>query len=498
MISRSHVCWHVYGLLYRSDRNYNEAIKAYKQALRIDPENLQILRDLSMLQIQMRDLGGFEVTRNQLLTLKPNAKINWMAFALSRHLNGELRGAVKVIDTYMSTLGEGSSELGRCFESSELALYKNSILAEIPNNYKEALSHLSVCEGVVVDRGAWLLKRAEYQLRLSDFDAVRQTTIQMFQRGMTEHYLVHSLFMCSVLQTEPSIVDEVLTLRGTHTLATLIPLSEEQKGKLMEEYKTVLQPSFPHSDAMARIPYSFLKPEELIQKLDLRCRKDLPKGVPSLSSELCFYLISEANGKLFRVTDPVDCKSHPLYKMIVAMVDGYISNLTSISKFSATDEMEEPPSTLLWTWYLRASLHEVAGEYCKGIALLDKCIEHTSTIVDVYELKARLLRAAGDMDSAVECLDRGRNMDLQDRYINNQTAKYMLQAGKEDQALKCISLFTKHEGNPEKNLYEMQCSWYELELAACLAKKQDWGRSLKKYCKHRKLVSCVCFPCLLL
>jgi hypothetical protein len=29
--------------------------------LRIEPENLQILRDLSLLQIQMRDLDGYRV-----------------------------------------------------------------------------------------------------------------------------------------------------------------------------------------------------------------------------------------------------------------------------------------------------------------------------------------------------------------------------------------------------------------------------------------------------
>ena len=177
----------MYGLLHRSDHNYNEAIKAYKQALRIDAENLQILRDLSMLQIQMRDLSGFAITRNTLLTLKPNAKMNWMAFALARHLTGDLRGAVKVIDTYMGTLTEGSSELGRCFESGELALYKNSILAELPDNFKEALDHLNVCEGIVVDRGAWLMKKAEYQLKLKDYVAVKNSV-------RTEMFLAPSKF----------------------------------------------------------------------------------------------------------------------------------------------------------------------------------------------------------------------------------------------------------------------------------------------------------------
>ncbi len=34
---KSHVCWHVYGLLQRSDRKYDEAIKCYRNALRCDP-----------------------------------------------------------------------------------------------------------------------------------------------------------------------------------------------------------------------------------------------------------------------------------------------------------------------------------------------------------------------------------------------------------------------------------------------------------------------------
>lgn len=33
---QSHVCWHVFGLLQRSDRKYDEAIKAYRNALRWD------------------------------------------------------------------------------------------------------------------------------------------------------------------------------------------------------------------------------------------------------------------------------------------------------------------------------------------------------------------------------------------------------------------------------------------------------------------------------
>jgi N-alpha-acetyltransferase 15/16, NatA auxiliary subunit len=482
---RSHVCWHVYGLLHRADHDYNEAIKAYKQALRVDPQNLQILRDLSMLQIQMRDLHGFATTRNTLLTLKPNAKINWMAFALARHLSGDLLGAAKVIDIYLGTLSEGSAELGRCFESSELAMYKNSILGEIPNNFKEALDHLTACEAITVDRTNWLIKRAEYQLKLKDYSACLKTIHHLFERGSTENYRIHSIVMCALLKLDESFCDESMRLKGTQTLATMIPLTDDQKKILLDMYLNTLKYTFPQSVAIQRIPLSLLNEQEFQQAIELICRRDLRKGVPSLCSELKSFLWTTKNGRYVAIIDPADVKNHARFKMFVTIVEAYISSLISTSKFSATEDEEEPPSTILWTWFLRAGLHELAGEYKEGLELLEKCLEHSPTEVDIYELKARLLKAIGNIDGAVECLDKGRDLDRQDRYINNQTTKYMLQAGMEEESLKRISLFTRHEGHVEQNLYDMQCSWYELELAQCLVHKEDWGRSLKKYCKSR-------------
>lgn len=482
-LPRSHVCWHVYGLLHRADRNYNEAIKAYKQALRIDADNHQILKDLSLLQIQMRDLAGFEVTRRVILQEKPTGKINWLAFALARHLNDDHRGAVDVIDKYLETINQGEGGLPRGFEAGELTMYRNQILSEIPDNLHEALDHLESSKEVVVDRGSWLMARTKYQLHLGHFEAAKQSILEMFQRGMTENYRVHSMYMCAILELDPSLCEEAWNLPGTQTLASMMPLSTDQRNKILECYKIELFPAYSRSFAMERIPMNLVDEERLRASLDVFIRKQLVRGVPSLCRELTSFFLLERNGRFLIANDPFEVKSHRTYKMIVGLVDSYIKCLREQKKLLSNDEFEEPPSTELWTWYLRAGLYELAGEYNEGTTLLDKCIEHTPTAVDLYELKARMLKAAGDIKAAVDCLDKGRDLDRQDRYINNQTTKYMLEAGMEKDALERISLFTKHEGNPEANLYDMQCSWYELSLAACLAKKEKWGQSLRKYGK---------------
>lgn len=37
---KSHIVWHVYGLMHRADKNYEEALKCYVQANRIEQVSL--------------------------------------------------------------------------------------------------------------------------------------------------------------------------------------------------------------------------------------------------------------------------------------------------------------------------------------------------------------------------------------------------------------------------------------------------------------------------
>jgi len=57
----SHICWHVLGMVYRSDRNYEEALKCCQHAIKFDKENLNILRDMSVLQMQCRLYEAYTV-----------------------------------------------------------------------------------------------------------------------------------------------------------------------------------------------------------------------------------------------------------------------------------------------------------------------------------------------------------------------------------------------------------------------------------------------------
>jgi len=101
---KSHVCWHVYGLIHRNDKNYREAVKCYLKALRLNEGNLQIMKDLAILQTQLRDLDGLVDTRKKLLVVQSTVKANWLGFRyvnLSFYLDGLIEARLKAISSIL-------------------------------------------------------------------------------------------------------------------------------------------------------------------------------------------------------------------------------------------------------------------------------------------------------------------------------------------------------------------------------------------------------------
>jgi peptide alpha-N-acetyltransferase len=154
--------WHVFGLLQRSDKKYDEAIKCYTNALKRDKENVQILRDLSLLQIQMRDLQGFCDTRYQLLKVRPAQRSSWVGYALAYHMKKDYDMALKVMAEYRKTQAYPSKLPD--YEFSEMILYEVQLLME-KGTYDQALKHLEEYKRYISDTLSYLETKGDICLR---------------------------------------------------------------------------------------------------------------------------------------------------------------------------------------------------------------------------------------------------------------------------------------------------------------------------------------------
>eukprot|EP00913_Durusdinium_trenchii_P011646 g10937.t1 len=509
---KSHVCWHVFGLLYRQDRDYHEAVKCYRQALRFDPENIQILRDLSLLQIHRRDVTGFAETRRKLLQVKPSNRINWVGYAIAEHLCKSYEFAWTLYrQNQLFQKSKEAQQLGHCeeqdqvsdYENSELHLYKASIMEEAGKfEDREAEKHIAMdeClranEAQIVDKIGLLETRG----RIAMFLGRSSEAAEHFKRLVKinpEHQVYALAYMAS--QTEfssfwpplpsPQNGEDAEAL-GCGLSAFFVskmlsaglcsvPLTDEQQERVVALFEE-LREDFPKSDSLKRLPLFFITGPRFKRKLDEYLRARLRKGVPSLFRTLRSYYYSPEKPQLVEelLLQYAKCLREDI---------SWFGPLSGEQSEPPKMSDEEPPTALLFTLMTLAEHFDFMGETHKALEYGNEAIEHTPTLVELYACKARIYKHAGDLETSAKCYEEVREMDLADRYLNTQCVRALLRIDETQQGMEKALLFSKEPDSQEAvlgrgaaNLHEMQCMWYESAVGRSYYRQKKYGKALKQ------------------
>ncbi|KAM3520183.1 hypothetical protein NHJ13051_007006 [Beauveria bassiana] len=428
---KSHICWHVYGILYRAKKNFEEAAKAYKFALKLEPTSAQIQRDLAALQVQMRDYQGFIQTRNSMLQARPQIRQSWIALALAHHLAGNLSEAENVITTFEDTLKSKPSRYD--LEHSETIMYKNTIIAE-QGDYKRALQHLETDAKQNLDRLAFLENRAEYLLKLERKEEAAQAYRTLIDRNC--EYATYYTQLIKALGIEEN--------------------DWKAKKAIYDEYAT----KYPRSDAGRRIPLDFLSGDEFRQAArDYLCLM-LNKGVPSTFANLK-HLYSDNTKK----------------QTLLELTEEYLH-----SQKSDLDSKDKGEAAALFYLAQHHNYH-MSRDLVKAMEYIEKAISKDNKSVDYHMTKARILKHGGNLQEASEMMDYARSLDLKDRYINSKAAKYQLRNNQNEKALRTVGLFTRADtaGGPLADLLDMQCIWFLTEDGRAYARQGNIALALKRF-----------------
>ncbi|KAJ5814977.1 hypothetical protein N7474_006754 [Penicillium riverlandense] len=435
---KSHITWHVYGLLYRAEKNYEEAIKAYRFALRLEPESQPIQRDLALLQMQMRDYQGYIQSRSTMLQARPGFRQNWTALAIAHHLAGDLEEAQKVLTTYEDTLKETQPVAD--MENSEAVLYKNTIIAE-SGNLEKALEHLEEVGYRCTDVLAVMEMKADYLLRLN-----RKAEAEAAYTALLERNPENSIYYNGLIKAKGISEDDHKALKALY-------------DEWVEKY--------PRGDAARRIPLDFLQGEEFKQAADAYMQRMLKKGVPSLFANIKHLY-----------TNPTK------RDMVPTLVEGYVSGKAPQSNGSAESNGDNN-EFMSSSYYFLAQHYNyyLSRDLPKAMEYVDKAIELSPKAVEYQMTKARIWKHYGNPEKAAEEMEKARLLDDRDRYINSKAAKYQLRNNENDKALDNMSKFTRNEtvGGPLGDLHEMQCVWFLTEDGEAFLRQKKLGLALKRF-----------------
>lgn len=438
---KSHICWHVYGLLYRSEKNYDEAIKAYRFALKLEPESQTIQRDLAFLQAQIRDFQGYVQSRTAILQQKPGFRQNWTALAIAHHLSGNLSEAENVLTTYEETLKTPPPRTD--MEHSEAILYKNTIIAE-SGNLERALEHLDAIANQCFDVQAVMEMRADYLLRLGRNDEAATAYEALLERNSENSHYYDALVKAKTID-------------------------DKDNASLKALYDHWAQKN-PRSDAPRRIPLEFLEGDGFRQAADAYLQRMLRKAVPSTFANI---------KSLYTNTWKRDT--------VQELVEGYATgNLSTQVNGSVEMQSNGNESTFEGAVYYFLAQHynyHLSRDLEKAMMWIGKAIELSPKSVDYHMTKARIWKHFGNLPKAAETMDFARSLDEKDRYINTKSAKYQLRNDENDKALETMSKFTRNEtvGGPLGDLHEMQCVWYLTEDAESFLRQRKVGLALKRF-----------------
>ncbi|KAI5862529.1 N-terminal acetyltransferase A, auxiliary subunit [Durotheca rogersii] len=435
---KSHICWHVYGLLYRHQKNFEEAIKAYKYALKLEPESHQIQRDLAFLQVQMRDYQGYVQSRAAMLQAKPQLRQNWTALAVAHHLSGNLALAEKVLTTYENSLKTPPSKTD--YENSEAVLYKNSIIAEM-QDYQRALDHLESVAKHNLDRLAVLELRAEYLSKLGRKEEAADAYRALLARN-SEH---------------PEYYAKLVDALGIN------PEDHSVRKAIYDEYAQ----KNPRCDAAKRLPLDFLVGDDFREAARNYLAFMLDKGVPSTFANLKHLY-----------ADPF--KKNTLGSLAHEYLEAKRASAGENGALNG-DALKGEPAAL---YYLSQHYnYHLSRDLTKAMEFVDRGIELLPKNVEFHMTKARIWKHFGNTQKASETMDQARKLDLKDRYINTKAAKYQLRNNESEAALETMGLFTRTDspGGPLNDLLDMQSVWYLTEDGESWVRNGNIGLALKRF-----------------
>lgn len=412
--AKNYIVNHVAGIYYRAVENYAEAAKWFQRALDNGSPNKNILRDLAILQVHNRDYKNLKKTRQEYLELQAGYRANWTGLAVAFELNHNYEAGVstlgKIEDIIRSHLQESDM-----YEQSECVLYKNYLIGKT-GDYPRALKDL---EG-----------KTDIRDRLSCMEY--EAKYLMYLGKKKEASLVYR----KLLQRNPNNVQYYLMLEAALETTNR---HFELRVKLYEK----LARFYPKAD-----PPKFLPLVILPASHDLFAKKakdyiidQLRRGVPAT----------------FVNIKPL-CKNKGKMRIIYDIV----------LDFDKKEVPQLPPTVFVWTKFFLSHYYLYVNNVDQALSTAEEALRHSPTLVELYVLKARILKHLGKLEEGVDCMEQGRQLDLQDRFVNSKTSKYLLRANKVNEAIDCVSLFTKLDENAVngcKDIHLMQIIWVLVESA---------------------------------
>ncbi len=416
-----------------------------------------ILRDLSQMQMQVRDFKGFLDSRTKFLNADRNIQYPsaWVSLALAHHLLKNYEQAANVLQKLRQARSGvvGGPIPILPYELSELYLYEVYIYQD-GGMFEKALQVLdkAMADGFVRDVTGAMEMRAQLLASLGRNEEAREVYYQLLDEN-PENHRCHKQIIDMARAGADAAEDGDAGGGAAGTSGTKC----NDEAVLVEIYEDLTR-RHPKSRSCKRIPLDFDLPgDRFKERLRAFVMPYIEKGIPSLFAELEPLYASAEKGRIIGET-------------LVELQDSVASGTdTGCSAF--------------WIRLCLAMHCSRVGRDDEAIREINQAIGEApddESRIDSYSAKSKILDAVGDYRGAAEMAENARKLDLADRYLNCRASTAFFKALQPERAEELCQMFTKGGNN---NFYDMQATWYEMASGHCYAELGDYAGALKRFRK---------------
>ena len=443
---KSPVAWHFYAIFHKEKGNYSQAMKSYNKALNFAPTNFNIIRDLSYMQLYLRQLDSFVQTCKLGVENKPGMLINWVTLAFSYSLVKDYKSALAALNS-VEKLGKETLKKN---DIHELKLF-NAMIQSKDKKYEEAMNYLIHFKSELIDKPMVYDMIVQNAIKAKKYNIGLDYCTKALNLNPDNINLILYYFIMKINQNDfqPKTYNDLLNIQENYKYL-----------KDMTEVLYELKNNYPKSKIIKNLELSFSQNEEFEKKFENYFINQLEITIPSIFINIQF---------IYKL------QPHKI-KIIQKILDKYNSNIKSSSKINDNLDL---PIHVAWVYFYEAQHYLFLSELEEAINYINVAIDITPSVIEFYMVAAKIFKHSYMIDNYILAYDKARMLDVGDRYLNAKTAKIYLRSGDIEKNSELMKEFVS-DPLTEENIKFTETLWYLNECGGAFLIKKNIIRS--HYC----------------
>ena len=451
---KSPIAWHFFAIYQKETGNYIQALKSYNKARQFSPSNFNVIRDLSYMQLYLREYDSFTNTCLSCIDIQPGNLTNWISLAFGYAMSKNYRGALSVLNS-VEKLGQDSLKKN---EIHEIRLF-NAMLQMKDGKYEEAMNYLIHFKNEFIDKPMVYEMIIQNAIKAKKYNIGLDYCTKALNLNSDNINLIINYFIMKINENDfnPKTYNDLLTIPENYKYL-------EKMKEILAELKKV----YPKNKILDNLDLSFAQNDEFEKKFEDYFIKQLQITIPS------FFI----NIKFIYKLQP-----HKI-SIIQKILDKYLTNVKNNSKVNNNLDL---PIHTSWLYFYAAQHYLFLADLEQAIEYINSALDLTPSVVEFYMVAAKIFKHSSMRNLWMDAFEKGRKLEVQDKYLMSKMMKIYLRTGNIDRHNELINKYVSHP-LIEDNIKYSEPLWYLNECGCAYLNNKNI--ILSHYC-FKNIIKCL-------